>query len=161
MTVLGEMSMPAHFRYAAVLRRGMPQHTKSDSFRLDHPSMPPAQWAKIFSPFDALKGFSEAVAAKEVLYEFRRDLSADEEEELNRRLGILQLLTPNTRAAREHRIEVTAEYYVPCLDPDHFSYGYRGQYRRVTGILWSVDAASTHTILIGDMRISFSDMNFV
>ena len=67
--------MPADFPYAEVLRKGQPVHTPTDDFRLKHPSMPAGRRAKIFSPFDALKGFNEAVASKEVLYEMRRQLS--------------------------------------------------------------------------------------
>ena len=62
---LGYMAMPADFRYRAVMLRGKPQHEKTDAFSIRHPPMPPGRWAKIFSPFDALKGFQEALAAKE------------------------------------------------------------------------------------------------
>ena len=60
---LGEMAMPADFRYRAVALRGRPQHEKTDAFSIRHPPMPPGRWAKIFSPFDALKGFHDAIAA--------------------------------------------------------------------------------------------------
>ncbi len=60
---LGEMAMPADFRYRAVLLRGKPQHARTDAFCIRHPPMPPGRWAKIFSPFDALKGFHDAIAA--------------------------------------------------------------------------------------------------
>ena len=62
---LGDMAMPADFRYRAVFLRGKPQHEKTDAFSIRHPPMPAGHWAKIFSPFDALKGFQEALAAKE------------------------------------------------------------------------------------------------
>ena len=155
---LGYMPMPADFRYAAVLSKGMPQHSTWDSFRLKHPSMPAGKWAKIFSPFDALRGFNDAVAAKEVLYEFKRELDEDEKEELNRRLSILQMLTINGRRARENKVVASITYYVPCGDKDHSAYGYRGQYRTASGIVWNVDTAVTHTILLGDQRIRFDDI---
>ena len=60
---LGEMAMPADFRYRTVMLRGKPQHEKTDAFSIRHPPMPPGRWAKIFSPFDALKGFHDAIAA--------------------------------------------------------------------------------------------------
>ena len=47
----------------AVALRGRPQHEKTDAFSIRHPPMPPGRWAKIFSPFDALKGFHDAIAA--------------------------------------------------------------------------------------------------
>jgi len=48
--------------------------------------MPPAKRAKIFSMYDALKGFKEALAAKEVIPEERKFLTEERIEELN---GIL------------------------------------------------------------------------
>ena len=50
-------------------------------------------------PFDALKGFNEAVSAKDVLYEDRIELLQEDTEELSRRLNILHNLTFNGRMA--------------------------------------------------------------
>ena len=52
--------------------------------------MPPAKRAKIFSMYDALKGFKEALAAKEVIPEERKFLAEDAIEELNRKLLALR-----------------------------------------------------------------------
>ena len=71
--------MPANFKYTDVLRRGRPRHEKWDSFSLRHPPMSAAHWAKIFSPFDALDGFDERIAEKEVLYESRIELCDDDQ----------------------------------------------------------------------------------
>ena len=150
--------MPANFRYTAVAQKGMPRHDQWDSFRLKHPSMPTEKWAKIFSPFDALKGFSDAVAAKEVLYEFKRSLSDEEKEELNRRICILHNLTYNSRMARENKVAVTVEYYVPCIDPNNFAYGYRGQYVKASGIVNRVDPDVSNSLVINGKRIAFSDI---
>lgn len=57
--------IPANFRYRDVLRRGKPVHEKFDRFSIRHPAMPLEKRAKIFAPFDALKGFSDAIAAVE------------------------------------------------------------------------------------------------
>ena len=46
--------------------------------------MPCSRRAKIFAPFDALKGFSEAVASKDVLYRDRVILTPEDQEELDR-----------------------------------------------------------------------------
>ena len=62
--VLGQMEMPRGFRYAAVFEAGKPEHGRFDVFSLAHPSMERAKRAKIFSPFDALKGFGDAIAAE-------------------------------------------------------------------------------------------------
>ena len=149
------MTMPANWGYADVFLRGYPRHERFDSFRLRHPSMDNGRRAKIFSPFDALKGFSEAVAAKEVLYEFKRELSEEEKEELNRRLGILHRLTYNGRMARANKVTASVTYYVPCSDKDNFSYGYRGQYLTETGIVWRI---GMRDVTIGEKRIPLVDI---
>lgn len=52
--------------------------------------MPPSKRAKIFSMYDALKGFKEALAAQEVIPEERKILTEDAMEELNRKLVSLR-----------------------------------------------------------------------
>lgn len=49
------------FRYQKVYEKGKPVHKKFDSFSVKHPAMDLSRRAKIFSPFDALKGFNEAI----------------------------------------------------------------------------------------------------
>lgn len=71
MSEVGVMAMPANFRYREVFLKGKPRHDRCDPFRIKHPSMDLGKRAKIFAPFDALKGFKEAVAAKDILYEDR------------------------------------------------------------------------------------------
>lgn len=63
--MISEYRKPSRFRYQDVLDRGYPKHRWNDSFRLKHPSMDPGRRAKLFAPFDALKGFSEALSAEE------------------------------------------------------------------------------------------------
>ena len=93
MSAIGVMAMPADFRYRDVFLKGKPQHDRYDLFRIKHPRMATCRRAKIFSSFDALKGFSEAVASKDVLYEYRKELESEDREELDRRLHILRNLT--------------------------------------------------------------------
>ena len=52
-------------RYRAVCEKGRPVHKMPDEFAVKHPPMPLEKRAKIFSPFDALKGFNEAISSKE------------------------------------------------------------------------------------------------
>lgn len=153
--MIGAMAMPAGFEYKDVFMRGRPIHKQYDPFRLKHPSMDSGHWAKIFSPFDALDGFDDAVAAKEVLYEFKRELSDEEKEELDRRLGILHRLTWNGKLARENRVAVVITYYVPCTDPNSFSYGNRGRYVTVTGVCWKIGMKA---MLVGDTSIPLADI---
>ena len=56
--------MPAGFRYKEIFLRGKPFHAQTDAFRIRHPGMDVGKRAKIFAPFNALRGFNEAVAAK-------------------------------------------------------------------------------------------------
>jgi len=62
MTKPGIMQMPADFKYREVCLRGKPGHAWNEPFALKHPAMDCERRAKIFSPFDALKGFSEMLA---------------------------------------------------------------------------------------------------
>ena len=114
--VLGYMPMPANFRYREVALRGRPQHKGWDAFSIKHPPMPASRWAKIFSPFDALKGFSEAVSSKEVQYVSRVELDADAEADLSRKLEILRNLTWNGRMAMANHVIVSVKSFVPCQD---------------------------------------------
>lgn len=73
MKKIGLMEMPAGFRYKEVVLKGKPKHDRFDSFSVRHPQMDVGKRAKIFAPFDALKGFDDAVSAaaadNERLYE--------------------------------------------------------------------------------------------
>lgn len=95
--------------------------------------------AKIFSPFDALKGFNEAIASKDVLYRERVELSDEDRTELDRRLRILKGLTYNGNMARKNRVKITVLFYAPCPDEHNEAFGIRGRYRKITGICWNVD----------------------
>ena len=158
MSAIGVMAMPADFRYREVFLKGKPRHDQYDPFRAKHPRMNRGHRAKIFAPFDALKGFNEAVAAKDVLYENRVELNPENSEELDRRLSILHNLTYNSRMARANRVQVSVTYYQPCLDMEHDAYGLRGQYQTITGICWNMDAEVSRTITVDRMRLSLDDV---
>ena len=158
MYAIGVMPMPAGFPYRDVFLKGRPRHERCDAFRIRHPQMPCSRRAKIFAPFDALKGFSEAVASKDVLYRDRVILTPEDQEELDRRLAILHGLTFNGRMARENRVQVSVTYYESCSDPDHEAFGLRGQYKTVTGTCRNVDAVITKTILVDEKRIPLEDI---
>ncbi|SEA77978.1 hypothetical protein SAMN05216349_12830 [Oribacterium sp. KHPX15] len=59
MSITGDSNFPPSFKYKSVLEKGKPVHDKYDSFSIRHPAMDLSRRAKIFSPFDALKGFNE------------------------------------------------------------------------------------------------------
>ena len=145
MTAVGVMPMPADFSYRDVFLRGKPRHDRYDLFRIKHPKMDVGHRAKIFAPFDALKGFGAALAAKGVVYTPRIELEREERKELDRRLRILQELTRNSALARRNRVEVAVTCFVPCMDEDHDDYGNAGQYVTVTGVCRGVDPEVTQT----------------
>lgn len=140
--------MPADFRYREVAVKGRPQHKIWDAFSIKHPPMPASRWAKIFSPFDALKGFSEAVSSKEIQYVSRIELDADAEAELSGKLKILHNLTWNGRMARANHVMVSLKYFVPCQDENNFAFGNAGQYETVTGMVLRVDTEVRKEITI-------------
>lgn len=74
-------SVPSSFRYANVLKKGKPVHNGTDRFTAEHPPMDLTRRAKIFSPFDALKGFGDelAKAQSEVADAFLTDTEDAEE----------------------------------------------------------------------------------
>lgn len=158
MESIGVMPMPANFRYREAFMRGRPQHARFDDFGARHPKMTCAKRAKIFSPFDALAGFNEAVSAKEVPYVEQIELGQQDREELDRRLNILHNLTFNRRMAKANRVEVTVRFYVPCKDKNNFSFGLRGLYETVTGICWNVDPDVSRTIRVGENVIAFDSI---
>ena len=155
---IGAMDIPPDFKYLDVFLHGRPRHDRYDRFSAKHPKMDLGKRAKIFAPFDALRGFSEMVASKTVAYEPRRELANEDRLELSRRLAVLRNLTYTSRQARLNRVAVTASYFVVCTDLNHYGYGVLGQIKTVSGICWKVDPDITRTILIDDTRIAFDDL---
>ena len=158
MATIGVMPMPENFKYANVFQKGKPQHDFYDTFRIRHPKMAVGKRAKIFSAFDALKGFSEAISSKDVIYMDRIELDQERLEELNRRLTILHELTANGRLARENRVQVDVTYYEPCEDENSEAWGFRGKYRTISGICLRVDQELCQTICVDGTDIAFEDI---
>ena len=67
--ILGYMPEPKNFKYKEVCEHGKPQHEMFDTFRMKHPSMPLLKRAKIFAPFDALRGFDFKIRETQALTE--------------------------------------------------------------------------------------------
>ena len=154
----GELPMPPNFRYRDAYLQGRPQHDQNDSFRAKHPQMPLSKRAKIFAPFAALKGYDEAVEAKQALYTDRVSLSPEEQELLDRKLSALHVLTEDARKAAENQVRVQVTYFEPCSDPDSEAFGREGQYVTVNGVCLNVDTLVTQTIRVDDLRIPLEDV---
>ncbi len=148
--------IPKGFRYSEVLRRGKPVHEKFDSFSIKHPSMPLEKRAKIFSPFDALKGFNEAISSKDVIYEYRKTLSDEDMRILDQKLCLLWQLTINSKAARAKSIPVEVTYFRLSEHPDMPDE--KGSYLTDSGILKKVDDFLRMLILNDDTRIPIDDI---
>ena len=149
---------PPHFRYKDVLARGKPTHKKSDTFSIKHPSMDLEKRAKIFSPFDALKGFNEAIASKDIIYEDRRVLSDEDIRHLNHAIGILYNLTKTRQLAMENHVAVSVTYFAPCKDSDNEAFMVRGRYQTLSGILQKVDPFHAKNIIINGIEVRLSDI---
>lgn len=152
---VGYMPMPAGFQLKELFYRGRPRHDRNDSFRIRHPEMDHTHRAKIFAPFDALAGFDEAIASKEIMYEPKRRLSDAEKEKLNARLKELHSLTYNGPAARKNRPYAAITYFVPCTDKNSFAYGLEGSYNTVSG---TVEKVTMYAIIINGRSIPLEDV---
>ncbi len=91
--------------------------------------------AKQFMPFDALKGFREAVAEKERILVPTRDLSEEQKEELDWKLRQIQ-----------KEDVITVEYF------------HNREYVQVTGMVTWIDDISG-TLEIVNTRIAFVDIS--
>ena len=154
------MEVPIDFPYLSAIMAGPPKHDH-DEFSVKHPRMERGKRAKIFAPFDALDGYSDAVKSKDIEYMARAELADEDREELARRMEILHGLTYNGRMARRNRIMVTVTYYVPCEDEHSFSYGIRGLYKTMTGICWKVDCDETRSMLVGTSVIPLESVSSI
>ena len=143
--------------YQRALDSGRPRHDSGDAFSLKHPPMDPGQRAKLFAPFDALRGFSAAIIAREVTYEPFRVLSDDEMAALGRKIALLQPLVANSRAARENRIRIGVEYFCPC---DEAEDGMFGRYITYTGTLKRIDPVRGQ-LLVDDTLIDLDDIRAI
>ena len=156
-TDIGQMQMPPGFRYAKIAAQGRPRHEKFDTFYMKHPNMNVGKRAKIFSPFDALKGFNEAVASKEIKYTKRRELCESDCEELNRKISELAELITDSSAAKERMITVRVTYFVPCVDPNSEAFMQLGRYVTIEGIVMNVDTVFGR-ITVDKQRIRLCDI---
>ena len=144
--------IPPGFRYRDVLKQGKPQHTPDDAFYIRHPPMSRAKRAKIFAPFDALRGFGDAVRSKEVSYVEKRALSEDERDALDRKLAVLSGRLAGKRAGEAADTTVQITYFQPCSDPHADAHLPAGLYKTITGTCHEI--RTDRTIRIDEYRIS-------
>lgn len=98
--------------------------------------MPASRRAKIYAPFDALKGLKEAIAAKEIIKVPRIELTEERKAEINQ---ILQELKKGE--------QITVVYY--CM--------YEENYLQLTGALTKVEPY-WNVLQLDNICIDFSDI---
>lgn len=101
--------------------------------------MPLSERAKIFAPFSALKGLTEALTAKEKIHVPKVVLTEAAEEDLNQKLRSLSV-----------HDTVTVIYY-------HLDHQKKGEYLQMTGIVSKIDLIS-RILTIVDTKISMDDI---
>lgn len=153
----GSMRMPADFKYKSVYLKGKPAHTGADGFARRHPAMDLGRRAKIFSPFDALRGFGDAVKSKDIEYVDRPEVSEDAQREIDRMLAALRDMT-RLRAGRKKRPRVRIAFFAVCADPDSAACGLGGTVRTVSGVCRRVDDGPGRAVTVGDDVIPFDDI---
>ena len=117
----------------------LPHHVSQN-----HPQMPLRDRAAQFTPFAALTGYEAAVGETRLTSE-RRELDAQEAEELNRRLTDLAARLPD-------HPEVTVEYFVP----DDRKAG--GAYVTVTGRVRHISVSERLLVMEDGTAISLEDV---
>ncbi len=111
----------------------------------NHPQMPMLDRDVQFAPFAALTGYEAAVGETARLTAERRELDAQDAEELNRRLTELAARLPD-------RPEVTIEYFVP----DERKAG--GAYVSVTGRVRHVSVPEQTLVMEDGTEIPMEDI---
>ena len=99
-----------------------------------YPMMDRSNRAKQFMPFDALKGFREALKEKERILVPKKELSEEQKEELSYKLNQIQKMDM-----------VTVEYFQ------------NGEYVQVTGVVSKIDTDS-RILKIVNTKVSFDDI---
>lgn len=118
----------------------------SDMIR--HPRMKIEDRAKIFAPFAALKGYEQAIAAKQRIVVPRIELSEEAKEYLDMQLGKLESLLGHG----QHPI-ITVVYFQ--MDKQSFQDG--GEYIKFTGMVAKFDKTS-RILQIVDKRLRLDDI---
>ena len=158
MELSDKYTIPENFKYREVVLKGKPRHSADDPFLIRHPKMDLSRRAKLFAPFDALRGFSAAVIAKDERYEARKEMDAEILEDLNEKISLLCELTATKKLAHDNNVQVSVTYFEPCSDTNSEAFETGGKYLTITGTCMHVDPDVSQTILIDETLISFEDI---
>ena len=147
-------SLPRNYADLADACRPVHLH---DAFSLRHPAMPSEKRAKLFQPYDALDGYSDAIRRKRRQYEPRRVHTPESEEKLGKQLAKLARLCPDSRTAFRVQAVLTVCYFVPNDLPDSDDRRGQGDYVTLTGVLRSI-SPSDEILLLGDTPVPFREI---
>ena len=136
------------FAYGDIVDLQRPVHG-GDVFSRRHPPMARLNRAKLFAPFAALSGFSDAIRQSEICYLPRRRLSADEARRLNRLLNALCLAAAARRPAM-----ASVVYFVPGPGEGRER---PGRYFSETGPVRGVDPVR-RALRVGERAIPLADI---
>lgn len=124
------------------------EYPLKSSDRIKHPRMTIENRAKIFAPFAALKGYEEAIAAKQKIVVARIELSEEAKEFLDLQLGKMEQLL----SKGQHPI-ITVVYF----QKDKDSLDDKGEYIRFTGMVSKLDLTS-RMIQIVEKRLPLDEI---
>jgi hypothetical protein len=124
------------------------EYPLKSSDRIKHPRMTIENRAKIFAPFAALKGYEEAIAAKQKIVVARIELSEESKEFLDLQLGKMEQLL----SKGQHPI-ITVVYF----QKDKDSLDDKGEYIRFTGMVSKLDLTS-RIIQIVEKRLPLDEI---
>ena len=103
---------------------------------MQRPKMPIKERAKIFAPFDALKGFRERLASEEIIKEDRIELSEDQIEYLSHIINSLEV-----------GMMIEVKYYVESIEC----------YKKMIGIFTKLDRTYRRITII-KTKINIADI---
>jgi hypothetical protein len=124
------------------------EYPLKSSDMIKHPRMRIEDRAKIFAPFAALRGYEEAILAKQKIVVPRIDLSEEAKEYLDSQLGRLEALL----ALGQHPV-ITVVYF----QEDRMSKDDGGEYIQFTGMAVKYDRNS-RILQIVDKRLRLEDI---
>lgn len=124
------------------------EYPLKSSDKIRHPRMLIEDRAKIFAPFAALKGYEEAIAAKQKIVVPRIELSEESKEYLDIQLGKIERLLPRG----QHPI-ITVVFF----QKDKVSNEDGGEYIQFTGLVVKLDQTS-RILQIVDKRLRLDDI---
>ncbi|MDD3362670.1 MAG: hypothetical protein PHW34_13460 [Hespellia sp.] len=120
------------------------------SDKIKHPSMSTSDRAKIFAPFAALKGYEEAIAAKQRITVPRKDLSEETKAVLDDRLHQIEQILSEGR----HPI-ITIVYFLRDAGENTVKEG--GEYIQFTGMVAKYNPIS-RILQVVDKKIKLDDI---